>query len=88
MLSLKKNLGLCAKVELNIRKRKFSTTKPYICILEKKALGFADYCDGYIDCFYVHYEYFKKKFLVDSSMLVKSFFEIKRNIIKIKSGVS
>ncbi len=31
--------------------------KPYLAIIDKKLVGFAEFYDDYIDCFYVHPEY-------------------------------
>jgi putative acetyltransferase len=32
-------------------------TKPYLAIKDKKLVGFVEFYDDYIDCFYVHFEY-------------------------------
>ncbi len=32
-------------------------TKPYLAIADDKLVGFTEFYDNYIDCFYVHHEY-------------------------------
>ncbi|RXJ82518.1 GNAT family N-acetyltransferase [Arcobacter sp. F2176] len=36
---------------------RLNKTKPYLAILDKKLVGFAEFYEDYIDCFYVHYKY-------------------------------
>lgn len=45
------------KYDLKTWEKRFEKSKPYLCILEDEIVGFCEYYDGYIDCFYVHYEY-------------------------------
>ena len=45
------------KYDLNIWEKRFEKSKPYLCILEDEVVGFCEYYDGYIDCFYVHFKY-------------------------------
>ncbi|WP_198306345.1 GNAT family N-acetyltransferase [Arcobacter vandammei] len=42
---------------LSIWEKRFEKSKPCLCILEDEVLGFCEYYDGYIDCFYVHFKY-------------------------------
>ncbi len=43
--------------DLEIWEKRFEKSKPYLCMLENEVVGFCEYYDGYIDCFYVHYKY-------------------------------
>ena len=43
--------------DLEIWEKRFEKNKPCLCILKDKVVGFCEYYDGYIDCFYVHYKY-------------------------------
>ena len=43
--------------DLNIWEKRFKKSKPYLCMIEDKIVGFCEYYDGYIDCFYVHFKY-------------------------------
>jgi ribosomal protein S18 acetylase RimI-like enzyme len=43
--------------DLEIWEKRFEKSKPYLCILKDEVVGFCEYYDGYIDCFYVHYKY-------------------------------
>ena len=43
--------------DLEIWEKRFEKSKPYLCIFEDKIVGFCEYYDRYIDCFYVHFKY-------------------------------
>ncbi|MCG3682614.1 GNAT family N-acetyltransferase [Aliarcobacter butzleri] len=43
--------------DLNSWEKRFEKSKPYLCMIEDKIVGFCEYYDGYIDCFYVHFKY-------------------------------
>jgi len=51
------NAWVNPKYDLNIWEKRFEKSKPYICISEDEVVGFCEYYDGYIDCFYVHFKY-------------------------------
>ncbi|RXJ88025.1 GNAT family N-acetyltransferase [Arcobacter sp. CECT 8985] len=36
---------------------RLSKTRPYLAIMDEKLVGFAEFYEDYIDCFYVHHEY-------------------------------
>lgn len=36
---------------------RLSTTKPYLSIIDNTLVGFTEFYEDYIDCFYVHYKY-------------------------------
>ena len=73
--------------DLNIWDKRFEKSKPYLCVLEDEVVGFCEYYDGYIDCFYVHYKYqncgIGKLLLNHISKIAKE-----KNIDKIKADVS
>ena len=73
--------------ELEIWEKRFEKSKPYLCILENEVVGFCEYYDEYIDCFYVHYKYqncgIGKLFLNHIFKIAKE-----NNIDKIKVDVS
>ena len=43
--------------DLKIWETRFEKLNPFLCILEDEVVGFCEYYDGYIDCFYVHFKY-------------------------------
>lgn len=45
------------KYDLKTWEKRFEKSKPHLCILEDEVVGFAEYYDGYIDCFYVHFKH-------------------------------
>ena len=45
------------KYDLNIWEKRFEKSKPYLFISKDELVGFCEYYDGYIDCFYVHFKY-------------------------------
>ena len=45
------------KYDLEIWEKRFEKSKPYLCMLEDDVVGFCEYYDGYIDCFYAHFKY-------------------------------
>ena len=75
------------KYDLKTWKKRFKKSKPHLCIFEDEVVGFYEYYDGYIDCFYVHFKYQNcgvgKLLLTDVLELAKN-----ENIDKIKVDVS
>ena len=73
--------------DLNIWDKRFEKSKPYLCVLEDEVVGFCEYYDGYIDCFYVHYKYQNCGI---GKLLLNHIFKIAKenNIDKIKADVS
>jgi len=45
------------KYDLKTWEKRFEKSKPYLCMLENQVVGFCEYYEGYIDCFYVHFNY-------------------------------
>jgi ribosomal protein S18 acetylase RimI-like enzyme len=45
------------KYDLRIWEKRFEKSKPYLCMFEDEVVGFCEYYDGYIDCFYIHFKY-------------------------------
>lgn len=43
--------------DLEIWEKRFEKSKPFLCVLENEVVGFYEYYDGYIDCFYIHFKY-------------------------------
>ncbi len=37
--------------------KRLNKTKPYLAVIDDTLVGFAEFYDDYIDCFYVHHEY-------------------------------
>jgi len=37
--------------------KRLEKTKPYLAFIDDTLVGFVEFCDDYIDCFYVHHEY-------------------------------
>ncbi|RXJ66346.1 histone acetyltransferase [Halarcobacter ebronensis] len=44
-------------IDYNSWEERLNKTKPYLAILDEKLVGFAEFYEDYIDCFYVHHEY-------------------------------
>ncbi|MFA9374506.1 MAG: GNAT family N-acetyltransferase [Poseidonibacter sp.] len=38
-------------------KKRLDKTKPYLALIDDTLVGFVEFYDDYIDCFYVHHEY-------------------------------
>jgi ribosomal protein S18 acetylase RimI-like enzyme len=45
------------RYDLNTWEKRFEKSKPYLCMFEDEVVGFCEYYDGYIDCFYIHFKY-------------------------------
>ena len=44
-------------IDYTIWGKRLDKTKPYLAVIEDKLVGFVEFYDDYIDCFYVHNEY-------------------------------
>jgi len=55
----KEQLNAWANPNINyeVWEKRLNKTKPYLAILDEKLVGFAEFYEDYIDCFYVHHEY-------------------------------
>ncbi|NVJ52710.1 MAG: GNAT family N-acetyltransferase [Campylobacteraceae bacterium] len=55
----KEQLNAWANLHINyeVWEKRLNKTKPYLTICDKKLVGFAEFYEDYIDCFYVHHEY-------------------------------
>ncbi|AXX92254.1 hypothetical protein CPU12_01490 [Malaciobacter molluscorum LMG 25693] len=55
----KQQLNAWANLHIDYKswEERLNKTKPYLAILDEKLVGFAEFYEDYIDCFYVHYEY-------------------------------
>ncbi|WP_375723670.1 GNAT family N-acetyltransferase [Arcobacter sp. KX21116] len=55
----KEQLNAWANLHIDYKtwEERLNKTKPYLAILDEKLVGFAEFYDDYIDCFYVHHEY-------------------------------
>lgn len=55
----KEQLNAWANSNINyeIWEKRLNKTKPYLALIENKLVGFTEFYDDYIDCFYVHNKY-------------------------------
>ncbi|RXJ96297.1 hypothetical protein CRV00_01365 [Malaciobacter molluscorum] len=55
----KEQLNAWANLHIDYKswEERLNKTKPYLAILDEKLIGFAEFYEDYIDCFYVHHEY-------------------------------
>ncbi|RYA22558.1 histone acetyltransferase [Malaciobacter halophilus] len=55
----KEQLNAWANLDIDYEawEKRLNKTKPYLVILDKKLVGFVEFYEDYIDCFYVHHEY-------------------------------
>ncbi|WP_419777846.1 GNAT family N-acetyltransferase [Malaciobacter marinus] len=55
----KEQLNAWAKLDIDYEawEKRLDKTKPYLAIHDKKLVGFTEFYEDYIDCFYVHHEY-------------------------------
>ena len=44
-------------IDYEVWEKRLDKTKPYLAILDEKLVGFAEFYEDYIDCFYVHHKY-------------------------------
>ncbi|RXJ54141.1 GNAT family N-acetyltransferase [Candidatus Marinarcus aquaticus] len=44
-------------IDYEVWEKRLNTTKPYLAIFDEKLVGFAEFYEDNIDCFYVHHEY-------------------------------
>lgn len=73
--------------DLEIWEKRFEKNKPYLCVLKDEVVGFCEYSNEYIDCFYVHFKY--QNFGIGKQLL-NHIFKIAKNdnIDKIKVDAS
>lgn len=55
----KQQLNAWANLHIDYKswEERLNKTKPYLAILDEKLVGFTEFYEDYIDCFYVHHEY-------------------------------
>ncbi len=55
----KEQLNAWANLDIDYKvwEERLSKTKPYLGIIDEKLVGFVEFYEDYIDCFYVHHEY-------------------------------
>lgn len=55
----KEQLNAWAKPNIDYEawEKRLNKTKPYLAVIDDTLVGFAEFYDDYIDCFYVHHEY-------------------------------
>ena len=55
----KEQLNAWANPNINYEswEKRLDRTKPYLAVIDDNLVGFAEFYDDYIDCFYVHHEY-------------------------------
>ncbi len=55
----KEQLNVWANIHIDYKAwhNRLNKTKPYLAIIDEKLVGFVEFYDDYIDCFYVHNEY-------------------------------
>lgn len=44
-------------IDFKIWEQRVAKTKPYLAIIQNKLVGFVEFYEDYIDCFYIHHEY-------------------------------
>lgn len=44
-------------IDYNSWEKRLDKTKPYLAVIDNTLVGFTEFYDDYIDCFYVHHEY-------------------------------
>lgn len=44
-------------IDYDFWKQRLNKTKPFLAIIDDKLVGFSEFYDDYIDCFYVHHKY-------------------------------
>ncbi|PLY11507.1 MAG: GNAT family N-acetyltransferase [Arcobacter sp.] len=44
-------------IDFEIWEKKVAKTKPYLAIIQNKLVGFVEFYEDYIDCFYIHHQY-------------------------------
>ena len=62
-------------------KKRLSKTKPYLVIFDEKLVGFTEFYEDYIDCFYIHHEYQSRG--LGKTLLTHLLNQAKQNKIKI-----
>ncbi|PPK61516.1 GNAT family acetyltransferase [Malaciobacter marinus] len=78
----KEQLNAWAKLDIDYEawEKRLDKTKPYLAIDGKKLVGFAEFYEDYIDCFYVHHEYQGKG--VGKALLLYIFKKARQNEMK------
>jgi len=62
-------------------KKRLSKTKSYLAIFDEKLVGFTEFYEDYIDCFYIHHEYQSRG--LGKTLLTHLLNQAKQNKIKI-----
>lgn len=44
-------------IDYKVWEKRVNKTKPFLAVIDDKLVGFTEFYDDYIDCFYVHHEY-------------------------------
>jgi len=44
-------------IDFEIWEEKVAKSKPYLAIIQNKLVGFVEFYEDYIDCFYIHHQY-------------------------------
>ena len=44
-------------IDYEVWEKRVNKTKPFLAVIDDKLVGFAEFYDDYIDCFYVHHKY-------------------------------
>ncbi|WP_428025637.1 GNAT family N-acetyltransferase [Arcobacter sp.] len=74
-------------IDFKIWEQRVAKTKPYLAIIQNKLVGFVEFYEDYIDCFYIHHEYqgmgIGKSLLEHVLSIAK-----KNNVFKIRVDVS
>ncbi len=87
----KEQLNAWANLDIDYKKwqERLAKTKPYLAIIDKKLVGFAEFYEDYIDCFYVHPEYQGKGV---GKMLINNIFkrakEQKQTFLKVDASIT
>lgn len=81
------NAWASLKIDFFMWEQRVERTKPFLAIFDKELVGFVEFYDEYIDCFYVHHKYqglgVGKRLLNHVLNLAK-----KRGILKIRVDAS
>jgi len=74
-------------IDFKIWEEKVAKSKPYLAIIQNKLVGFVEFYEDYIDCFYIHHQY---QGMGVGKSLMKHILAIAKNnnISKIKVDVS
>ncbi|WP_419769909.1 MAG: GNAT family N-acetyltransferase [Candidatus Marinarcus sp.] len=76
-------------IDYDVWEKRLAKSNPYLAIMDKKLVGFAEFYEDYIDCFYVHHEY---QGCGVGEMLINHIFKIakeqKQTLLKVDASIT